>query len=78
VIYSAPILYVGNPSAKTPRANCSSKGDCDSIDLTVAQVIIDRAIILYQVFHIMNIIAERHNVIMSICITGGAFFVGGG
>ena len=32
-VISGPHFYVGNPLAKTPRENCSSKGDYDTIDL---------------------------------------------
>ena len=33
VIYSGPQFYVGTPIAKTPRPNCKSKGDYDTVDL---------------------------------------------
>jgi hypothetical protein len=33
IIYSGPHFYVANPYFKTPRRNCSSKGDYDVIDL---------------------------------------------
>ena len=35
VVYSGPQFFVGNPVSKTPRPNCKSKGDYDSIDFLV-------------------------------------------
>ncbi|MEX0328915.1 MAG: hypothetical protein AB3N07_09350 [Ruegeria sp.] len=45
MVITGPNIYVGNPLAKTPRDNCSSKGDFDNVDLlNISESYLPRAV----------------------------------